>query len=238
MILGGKLMEKIELSKRLQKVAELVKINEIMVDIGSDHAYLPIYLVEEKIVPKAIAGEVSQLPYENTKKQISLHDLTDKVSTRFGSGFDVLEGEEKVGTAVICGMGGILIATIIRKGLQDKKIDEKMRLILQPNNNQEALRKSLMDQQFRIEKEIMVKENRRYNEIIVASLSNNKVSYSEEELIYGPVFLAEQPAEFQEKWKVKYKKNQTILKRLDQEKHQDRTKKLTRINRQIEKVIK
>lgn len=231
-------MEKIELSKRLQKVAELVKQNEIVLDIGSDHAYLPIYLVEEAIVPAAIAGEVVQLPYENAIEQVTLHGLTEKIAIRLGNGFDVLAAGEEVGTAVICGMGGALIADIIEKGMQDNKIGENTRLILQPNNNQTALRKLLMEQQFEIEEEVIVKENRKYNEIIVASRSSEIVHYNEDDLIFGPVFLEKKPAEFLEKWQIRYDHNQSILGKLDHEKHQEKVKELTRVAKQIGKVIK
>lgn len=231
-------MEKIELSKRLQKAAELVKPHEIVLDIGSDHAYVPIYLVEEQIVPAAIAGEVAALPYENASKQVSLHGLTDKISTRLGSGFDVLEDNEEVGTALICGMGGALIADIIEKGMQDQKIGKNTRLILQPNNNQAALRKLLMDQQFEIEEEVIVKENRKYNEIIVASRSTEEFYYSEEDLVFGPVFLAKKPVAFLEKWQIRYDHNQTILEKLDPDKHQKKIEELTRFTQQIRKVIK
>lgn len=230
-------MEKIELSKRLQKVAEYVKPDEIMLDIGSDHAYLPIYLVEANIVPAAIAGEVAQQPYENAKEQVAVHGLTDKISTRFGSGFDVLKAGEEVGTAVICGMGGALIADIIEKGLKDKKISKTTRLVLQPNNNHPSLRKLLLDRHFKIEKEVIVKENKKYNEIIVASLSKQKIQYSEEDLIFGPVFLQEKPSNFLEKWKIKYAHNQRILEKLDPNKHQNKFKELIKRTKQIGKVI-
>ncbi len=231
-------IEKIELSKRLQKAAELVKPNEIMLDIGSDHAQVPIYLVEEKRVPAAIAGEVAQLPYENAQEHVRLHGLTEEISTRLGSGFDVLADGEEVGTAVICGMGGALIADIIKKGMQDHKIGENTRLVLQPNNNQSALRKLLMEQRFQIDDEVMVKENRKYNEIIVASRSKELVSYSEEELIFGPIFLEKKPTEFLEKWQDRYNHNQEILGRLDKEKHQEKVNELTHMIQQIRKVIK
>lgn len=231
-------MEKIELSKRLLKVAELVKPNEVVLDIGSDHAYLPIHLVEEQVVPTAIAGEVVQLPYENAIEQVTLHGLTDKISTRLGNGFDVLADGEEIGTAVICGMGGALIADIIEEGMHNHKIGENTRLILQPNNNHAALRKLLMEQQFEIEEEVIVKENYKYNEIIVASRSLESVHYSKDDLIFGPVFLAKKPAEFLEKWQVRYDHNQSILEKLDPEKHQEKLIELTRVAQQIRKVIK
>lgn len=231
-------MEKIELSKRLKKAAELVKPNEPLLDIGSDHAHLPIYLIEESVIPAAIAGEVVQLPYENAVEQVRLHGLTDRISTRLGSGFDVLADGEEVGTAVICGMGGELIADIIQKGMHDHKIGSTMRLVLQPNNNHSMLRKVLMDEQFEIEEEVMVKENRKYNEIIVASRSSEAITYSEDELIFGPIFLEKKPVDFIEKWQIRYDHNERILEKLDQEKHQEKIKELKHVAQQIRKVIK
>lgn len=231
-------MEKIELSKRLLKVAELVKPNEVALDIGSDHAYLPIYLVEEEVIPAAIAGEVAQLPYENAIEQVTLHGLTDKIAIRLGNGFDVLAVGEEVGTAMICGMGGALIADIIKKGVENDKISENTLLILQPNNNHAALRKTLMEQQFKIEEEVIVKENQKYNEIIAARQSSEPVLYSEEDFIFGPVFLEKKPAEFLEKWQTRYNHKQAILEKLDPEKHQEKIEELTYDVKQIRKVIK
>lgn len=231
-------IEKIELSKRLQRAAELVKPNEKILDIGSDHAYVPIYLLENNIIPEAIAGEVVQLPYENAKKQVHLHGLTDKISTRLGSGFDVLAEGEAVGTAVICGMGGALIADILAKGMRDQKISKETRLVLQPNNNQSLLRKVLMNHQFKIEEEVIVKENRKYYEIIVASRSAKPINYTEEDLVFGPIFKKKKPAEFLEKWQGRYNHNQQILENLDQTKHQDKIKELMHSQQQIRKVIK
>lgn len=231
-------MEKIELSKRLLKVAELVKPNEVVLDIGSDHAYLPIYLVKEHVVPAAIAGEVAQLPYENAIEQVTIHGLTDKIAIRLGNGFDVLAVGEEVGTAMICGMGGALIADIIKKGVENDKISENTLLILQPNNNHAALRKTLMEQQFKIEEEVIVKENQKYNEIIAARQSSEPIFYSEEDFIFGPVFLEKKPAEFLEKWQALYNHKQAILEKLDPEKHQEKIEELTYDVKQIRKVIK
>lgn len=237
-ILGGRIMEKIELSKRLKKAAEFVRSGEILLDIGSDHAQLPIYLVEKKIVPAAIAGEVAQLPYENAKEQVHIYGLTEKISTRLGSGFDVLTDEEEIGTAVVCGMGGLLIGEIIEKGIQDYKIGEDTRLVLQPNNNQSFLRNLLMTHQFKIIDETIVKENQKYNEIIVAKKTKEPVSYSEEELRFGPILLKKKPTEFLEKWQERYEHNQVILENLVKEKHQEKIRELTHLTEQIRKVIK
>lgn len=230
-------MGKVELSKRLQEVAKFVKNDQIILDIGSDHAYLPIYLIQEKLIPAAIAGEVVKGPYKKTKEQVVLRGLSEKISTRLGSGFDVLGEEEDIGSAFICGMGGILIAQIIEKGLADKKIDQNTRLILQPNNNEQYLRQLLMDQQFKIDEERIVKENDKYYEVIVANKSKGEVNYSDAELIFGPHLLFEKTENFELKWQAVRENNQAILKKLNKKNHKDKIREITWMNQQIEKGI-
>ncbi|MDN6731728.1 MAG: class I SAM-dependent methyltransferase, partial [Atopostipes suicloacalis] len=106
-------MDKVEGSKRLKKISEHVKKGEPILDIGSDHAYLPIYLVKEKLVPKAIAGELVKGPFQKAKHEVIKHDLEEKIDVRFGDGFNVLKKEEIMGSIFICGMGGLLISEII-----------------------------------------------------------------------------------------------------------------------------
>lgn len=230
-------MKKLTLSKRLQKVAEFVQMDQMILDIGSDHAYLPIYLIQKKLIPAAIAGEVVEGPYKKTKEQVALNDLSEKISTRLGSGFDVLEEWEEIGSAFVCGMGGILISEIIKKGLLDKKVGKNTRLILQPNNNEKHLRELLMNQQFKIDEERIIRENSKYYEVIVASRSKMKVNYNETELIFGPHLLAEKSKNFESKWQTELKNNQSILKRLNEKNHKHKIQKITWINQQIEKVI-
>ncbi|MDN6194931.1 MAG: class I SAM-dependent methyltransferase, partial [Atopostipes suicloacalis] len=168
-------MREIELSKRLNKVTEYVIEGEPILDIGSDHAYLPLYLVKNKITPLAIAGEVVKGPYEKAKKEVIRHELTDKISVRLGSGFDVLESEELIPNIFICGMGGILISEIIEKGMEDNKISSKSRLILQANNKEKDLREFLVAFNFKIISESLIKENNKFYEIIVAEKSKSKM---------------------------------------------------------------
>lgn len=231
-------MEKIELSKRLAKVAEFVKRDEIILDIGSDHAYLPIYLVEEKLVAAAIAGEIVRGPYEKARNKVARHDLTDKISIRLGSGFDVLEIGEEMGTIFICGMGGILISEIIEKGMKDNKIAKDSRLVLQANNKEDLLRKLLMGLNFEIIDESIVKENDKYYEIIVSNKSERKIEYNQEELFFGPQLLKAKSQVFRAKWQRVLENNQAILKKLDQMKHQTKIEELRDLNKRIEKVIK
>lgn len=231
-------MRKVKLSKRLKKVAGFVKEDELILDIGSDHAHLPIYLIQENLIPAAIAGELVQNPYKTAVKEIARYNLTDKISIRLGSGLDVLEVEEKMGSIFICGMGGFLISNIVEKGLKDKKIGKDTRLILQANKKEKELRKSLAYFGFEIIKEAIVKENNKYYEIIVATRKDSKISYNENELIFGPRLLEKRSQLFIEKWTKTLRNNQQILKKLNQRKHSTKKEELRKLNQKIKKVIK
>ncbi len=102
-----------KLSKRLQTVAAYVPQNAVVADIGSDHAYLPCYLVHQGIVQKAIAGEVVKGPYESACKEVRTEQLQDKITVRLADGMEAVEHEDGVTTVTIAGMGGPLIASIL-----------------------------------------------------------------------------------------------------------------------------
>lgn len=231
-------MEKVELSKRLEKVAGFVKEDEVVLDIGSDHAYLPIYLIEKGKIPAAIAGEVALGPYERAKMEAARYQLTDRITIRLANGFDAIKADEKVGTIFICGMGGRLISNILEAGLKDDKLNPSARLVLQANNNESELRELLVRMNYQIIDEAIVKENEKFYEIIAAEKSEDEVNYTIEELTFGPDLMRNQSEVFREKWQAIYRHNHRIINQLDQQTHAEKRKKLKEINKEIEKVVK
>lgn len=230
-------MKYINLSKRLKAAADFVKPKDNILDIGSDHDYLPIYLLQQGKVPGAIAGEVVSGPYTKALEQVAIYQLEDQIDVRFGDGFEVLEKEEKVGTIFICGMGGLLISEIISEGLQQNKIPVSARLVLQANNAEKDLRELLMDKQFKIVEETIVKENNKIYEVIVAECSKERVTYTVEELIFGPKLFKEQSSLFVQKWRQEFETNRRILKQLENTENSEKKQELIKKNQQIEKVI-
>lgn len=230
-------MDKVEGSKRLKKISEHVKKGEPILDIGSDHAYLPIYLVKEKLVPKAIAGELVKGPFQKAKHEVIKHDLEEKIDVRFGDGFNVLKKEEIMGSIFICGMGGLLISEIIEKGNQEGKIDGNSHLILQANNKEKELRTLLMTLNFEILDESIVEEKHKFYEIIVAKKTNQKINYNQRQLTFGPLLLKKSSKDFRKKWTDILKKNQKILKKLNNNKHKNKITNLKKMNQEIEKVV-
>lgn len=83
-----------QISKRLEAVAGMVTSGSFLADIGTDHGYIPIYLVEHKRIPKAIAMDVNRGPLEKAKEHILQAGLQDKIETRLSDGLEKLKPDE------------------------------------------------------------------------------------------------------------------------------------------------
>ncbi|MEG6616383.1 class I SAM-dependent methyltransferase [Peptococcaceae bacterium 1198_IL3148] len=153
------------LSSRLATLSNYVKPGSVMADIGTDHGYLPIYLVKSGICPKAIACDVRQMPLETARKNVLANCLDKKIELRLGDGIQVLKPGE-VQVVSIAGMGG----STIRQILSDKPdvLAELDRLILQPMGDEESLRQWLLTNGWRIIDEELVLEDERLYTIIVS----------------------------------------------------------------------
>ncbi|MGZ4031269.1 MAG: tRNA (adenine(22)-N(1))-methyltransferase, partial [Tumebacillaceae bacterium] len=95
----------INISNRLARIASFVPQDMKMADIGSDHAYLPLYLAQSGKIVSAIAGEVNDGPFRGAERNVRAHGMKDKISVRKGNGLAVLEPGE-VDVITIAGMGG------------------------------------------------------------------------------------------------------------------------------------
>ncbi len=133
------------ITERLQCILNYVD-SEVIADIGTDHAYIPIELVKKNRVKRAIAADINEGPLKIAQKNIKSEGLSDRIETRLGSGISVLEKGE-AGQIIIAGMGGELIEYIIKSDIETAKGSE---LLLQPMNNQYELRKFLMYNGFKI----------------------------------------------------------------------------------------
>lgn len=186
----------IQLSQRLQDVASYVPQGAKLLDVGSDHAYLPIYLLEKGLISSAIAGEVVKGPYESAVANVSASGFSDQIEVRLANGLAAFDPSDQVTTITICGMGGRLIADILDAGKE--KLAGVQRLILQANNREDDLRLWLMENGFQIVAEAIMTENGKYYEIMVAEAG--QMSLDERELRFGPQLMKEQSDVFQLKW--------------------------------------
>ena len=184
------------ISKRLETVASFVPQGAVLLDVGSDHAYLPIELVEKGHIEAAIAGEVVEGPYQSAVRNVESHGLADKIQVRLANGLAAFEESDQVSVITIAGMGGRLIATILEEGLD--KLANVERLILQPNNREDELRSWLQEHGFQIVAESILEEAGKFYEILVVEAGTMNLSASE--VRFGPFLSQEASPVFVEKW--------------------------------------
>lgn len=154
-----------KLSPRLQAIADFVPQNSIVADIGTDHGYIPRYLIEENISKMVIATDVSQGSLDKTIKYINESIFDNVITARLGDGLDVIKPFE-VDTVVIAGMGGLLIRDILSK---NRKVTNSINnFILQPMVASKELREYLLKNGYTIVDEELVNEEDKYYEIIFA----------------------------------------------------------------------
>lgn len=208
-------MSGIHLSKRLATVAQFVPENSRLADIGSDHAFLPIYLNHQKRIKAAIAGEVVAGPFEIAQQHVQNYGLQTTIDVRLGDGLEVLSPTaDQIDCIVIAGMGGLLITEILERGQQHLNGHE--RLILQANITEPAVRQWLMQHNYQIIDEDIVAEENHIYEVIVAEPSPTPVQYTERQLFFGPVLIQKKSVDFVTKWTQMKKKREALLKQLQQ----------------------
>lgn len=166
-----------KLTDRLLKIASLVSKGKKIADIGTDHGYIPVYLLNKGTIPFAILADVNKGPLENARKEVKYNNLTDKTDLRLGSGIEVLKKDE-VDEIIIAGMGGILISELLEANKEVAHSVDK--LILQPMQAQEELRKYLLSNGYEIVNEVLVKEDFRVYEIIVTKYTGKNTIIEDE----------------------------------------------------------
>lgn len=153
-----------KLTPRLLTIANFVQKGGVVADIGTDHGYIPVYLIENQIARKVIAADINKGPLFSAKKTIKANGLEDFIETRLGNGLEPLSVGE-VDTVIIAGMGGLLIRDILMN--HPEVVKSVKQFILQPMVAQDELRKWLIKHNFKIVNEQLVKEEHRIYEVMV-----------------------------------------------------------------------
>ena len=173
-------MNKIKLDDRLKIAAEYVRHGSIAADIGTDHAYLPVYLVQNGICEQALACDVNKLPLESAKKTIELYELSDKIEVRLSNGLCEINSNE-CDDVVICGMGGELIANILENCNWIKS--SKYNLILNPMTKADKLREYLAKNGFKIKSETAAESHQKHYTIMNVAY-NGEITVPDLKYIY------------------------------------------------------
>ena len=172
-------------SLRLKKICNLVDENSIVADIGTDHGIIPIELSKNNISKKIIATDISKNSLEKLEQKLIYNSNIVNIEIRVSDGLDSFV-EFEVDTIIVSGMGGILIKEILEKNLNVAKSANS--LILSPNNSLDVLRMFLLHNNFVIEKEDDVLENRKYYQIL--KVKRGKDYYRNDyEYLYGKLLI-------------------------------------------------
>lgn len=229
-------MNFVELSKRLITVADYVDIESIVADIGTDHAYIPIYLVKNKGIKKVIAMDVNLGPIEKAKKNIEAEQLSSHIETRLSNGLEKIQPGE-VDTILISGMGGQLIVDILEAG--KRVLEQTQQLIVQPQTELFKVRYKLHQLEFKIVNEKMVYEEGKYYVVIKAE-KGKEVYKNELYYIFGKCLIEDKDPVLKAYLEENHTKKQEILHMLKErtdEKIMTRTKELEEEVQQIKEVM-
>lgn len=154
------------LSKRLEAVASFVPQKSRVADVGTDHGYIPIWLVEQGIAEYAIAMDVRKGPLMRAEEHIRQHRLESRIETRLSDGLSQLRPGE-ADTVVIAGMGGELMLRILRDGAH--VWDSVSRFVLSPQSELETFRRGLEEMGFAITEETMLREEGKYYTVMAVA---------------------------------------------------------------------
>ena len=174
-----------DLSKSLYAVAGLVTEGASVADIGTDHGYVPIYLIKNKIASKVIAMDINKGPLERAKMHIIGHGLKGQIETRLSDGLKKVNPGEVDGM-IAAGMGGALVIKILEES--KAVVDTLEFLILQPQSEISKVRKYLNKNGLVIIEEDMVEEEGKYYPMMKV-IHGQPEEYKEYEYIYGKKLL-------------------------------------------------
>ncbi len=160
----------IKIDTRLSMVASLVREGARVADIGTDHAYLLTYLIQNEICPFGIAADLRKGPLDNAKQTVIAEGVADKVELILSDGLENIK-ENSCDDIVLAGMGGNLIADILSKAQWIK--NENINIVAQPMTHAEVLRQFFIDNGFEITKEKTATDGRHYYVAMSARYNGN-----------------------------------------------------------------
>ncbi|MBR3576810.1 MAG: SAM-dependent methyltransferase [Clostridia bacterium] len=174
------------LTPRLSAVADLAGKSLSLADIGTDHAYIPIYLMQKGLISTAVAADINEGPLERADKNIRKAGLSDKITLRLSDGLDNIKDNEAE-TVVIAGMGGEIISHMLEK---PKPLGIK-KMVLQPMTDIPLVRRKLHENGMIITAERLAAEKDKIYTVIACEYGTGQV-FSDEDYIVSP-FIKDDP---------------------------------------------
>ena len=203
-----------QLSQRLSSVASMVTAGNCLADVGTDHGYVPIYLYERNIIPRAIAMDVNKGPLERAALHIAESGMKEAIETRLSDGLTALKPGE-ADSVVIAGMGGPLIIRILSA---HPEVTESLKeLILQPQSEISEVRIWLYEQGYEIVEEHMVFEDGKYYPMFKAVENTEAEKLTDLEYKYGKISVLGEPEVLRAYLVREIANKQNILQKLNEE---------------------
>lgn len=184
----------IVLSKRMQAVADMVTTGSRVCDVGCDHGYVSIYLVQTRRSPKVLAMDVNKGPLLKAKENVDRYRAQDYIELRLSDGLWAYRKGE-ADTLLCAGMGGRLLMNILSK--EPDKTEDFKELILQPQSELSLFRKFLREKGYIFIKEDMILEDGKFYPMMkVKKLQEESVKQTPERIrrkedLLGPLLLRE-----------------------------------------------
>lgn len=243
-------MKKVTLSKRLQAVANMVTQGHRVCDVGCDHGFVSIYLVEQGISSKVIALDVNEGPLQRAGEHINERNMSDYIEIRLSDGVAELQPGE-ADTLILAGMGGRLMTGILSQGAE--KVALFKELVLQPQSEIPAFRRFLRESGYSIVQEEMVLEDGKFYTImkVLTDSAGKRLSQSadspplEMQDRYGGILLTGRHPVLYQYLLHKMENNLQILSMLqekkdktDNQKKQQRKEALKKETQEIELLLK
>ncbi len=193
----------IKLTPRLETITELIKNSEVTADIGTDHAYLPVSLIERGKTKRAIASDIAEGPLMRAAETVRKHRMSDMISLRLGAGLETLTPIDMADTIIIAGMGGETIAEILENS--PKIVNAAKLIIAQPMSSVPEFRDYIYESGYsNIREHLAVEGCKIYNIISMSPIKTTNAPLEPHERLVGRDLPARRPEHFD-----KYLKNLT-----------------------------
>jgi tRNA (adenine22-N1)-methyltransferase len=203
--------QSVKLSRRLEAVAGFFVPGRSFADIGTDHAGLPIVLVERGIFEKAVAADVRKGPLQTAAAHIAAAGLTDRIEAVLSDGLDAI-GPERAEAVCMAGMGGYLIAELLERASAQDRLKMTSQLVLQPQSETDRVRRQIHAIGFRIERERMEEDRGKLYTVIRAVPGSEQ--YEDAEYRFGKCLFADRDPVFHKLLKRIEVRNRSVLERL------------------------